>query len=84
MQSLSAFMQLKEVEGRDDIGVSRTAMGLITTTELGNNDRLFATVRIFGEMVLHAGLDATAARLDSRAGFLHIGFARPDDRDAAK
>jgi hypothetical protein len=76
-------MQLKEMEGRDDIGVSRAAVGL-TTTELGSNDRLFATVRIFGEMALHAGLDATAARLDSRAGFLHIGFARFDNRDAAK
>ena len=76
-------MQLKEMEGRDDIGVSCTAVDL-TTTELSSNDRLFAIVGIFGEMVFHAGLDAAAAGLDARAGLLNVRLASLDDRDAAE
>jgi len=64
-------------------GDGHQAMAL-PSAEFGRDNCLLAAVGIFGEMVLHAGLDAARAGLNIRTGALDIRLAGPDQRHAAQ
>src|SRR6266851_3151554 len=53
----------------------------LTLAEFGHDDGLLAGLGVFRKVVLHAGLDTTAAGLNTRAGLLHIRLACFDYRD---
>jgi hypothetical protein len=55
----------------------------LTIVELCRDDRPLAGFGVFGKVILHAGLNAAAARLDTGASPLDIGFADFDHRHIA-
>src|ERR1700730_2045360 len=64
-------------------GVGHRATAL-PGAESGSDDRLLAGLGVFGEMVLHAGLDAAAAGLNIRTRPLDIRLTGPNHRHAAQ
>jgi hypothetical protein len=55
----------------------------LTIVELCRDDRPLAGFGVFRKVILHAGLNAAAARLDTGASPLDIGFADFDHRHIA-
>jgi hypothetical protein len=63
---------------------SAAVSGELVPAEFSGNDRLFAGGGVFGEVILHAGLNASASRLHIGTGALHVGFADLHDGDTAQ